>query len=155
MNWFSMGWSPTGNMVGASAMVGYMSNDGEVAEGIIKQYYLAGKTNSGVLVDDGNLTVIQKSALVTMKNQTIYMAFQIEMDESSASSSKLIYAYARTGQTPDENGNILVVHQASYRMSLDFTTGKHALWWQTILALINLLYHKNKGNTVFNMCWLH
>ena len=152
MNWFSMGWSPTGYMVGASAMVGYMSIEGE---GIIKQYYLAGRTSSGVLVNDGNLTVIAKSALVTMANQTIYMAFQIEMDESSASSSKLIYAYARTGQTPDENGNILIVHQGSYTMSLDFATGQHALWWQIILALINLLYHKNKGNTGFIMCWLH
>ena len=139
-------------MVGASAMVGYMSTEGE---GIIKQYYLAGRTSPGVLVNDGNLTVITNSALVAMGNQTIYMAFQIEMDESSASSSKLIYAYANSGQTPDENGNILTVHQASYKMSLDFTTGQHALWWQIILELFNLLYQENKGNTVFHMCWLH
>jgi hypothetical protein len=121
MNWFAMGWSPTGYMVGASAMVGYMSIDGN---GIIHQYYLAGRTSSEVIRDAGNLTLVPGSQLVVMQNQTIYMGFQIYLDSSSASSSNLIYAYAHQGQTPDENGYIALVHQGSFQMELDFTTGQ-------------------------------
>eukprot|EP00250_Pteridium_aquilinum_P008314 c17844_g1_i1 orf=142-1308(+) len=120
-NWFSMGFSPTGAMIGSSALVGYMSFEG--GDGVFNQYYLAGKTSNKVFVRQGNLTVVPKSGVVTLQNQTMYMAFQLDINELSAASSKVIYAYAFNGITPNSSGYIAGPHQATFGMSLDFTTG--------------------------------
>lgn len=120
-NWYSMGFSPTGAMVGASAMVGYMSSMG--GNGIVNQYYLAGKTSDQVIVHEGNLTVVPKSGVVTLQNQTMYMAFQLDMGDWLAASSKVIYAYGFNGITPNSSGYIEGPHRATSKMSFDFTTG--------------------------------
>lgn len=119
-NWFAMGFSPTGSMVGASAMVGYTSIQGD---GVINQYYLAGRTVDQVIPFEGNLTVIPLTTVVITQNQTIYMIFQINISESLAASSKVIYAYALNGQTPNDTGYIEGIHRAAVGMSFDFTTG--------------------------------
>ncbi|MCO5603464.1 hypothetical protein L7F22_057614 [Adiantum nelumboides] len=121
-NWFSMGFSPTGAMIGSSAMVGYMSSMG--GNGVVNQYYLAGKTSDEVNVHQGNLTIVPKSGTVTLQNQTMYMAFQIDVNNMLAASSKVIYAYGFNGITPNSSGYIEGPHRATFQTSLDFTTGK-------------------------------
>lgn len=120
-NWFSMGFSPTGNMIGSSALVGYMSPQG--GDGVFNQYYLAGKKSDEVFARQGNLTVVPKSGVVTLQNLTMYMAFQLDMDYLSVTSSKVIYAYAFTRITPNSSGYIEGPHRATSEMSVDFTTG--------------------------------
>lgn len=120
-NWFAMGFSPTGNMIGSSALVGYMSPQG--GDGVFNQYYLAGKASDEIFARQGNLTVVPKSEVVTLQNQTIYMAFQLDVSYLSASSSKLIYAYAVPKITPNSSGYIEGIHQKTAQMSIDFTTG--------------------------------
>ncbi|KAI5077941.1 hypothetical protein GOP47_0007765 [Adiantum capillus-veneris] len=108
-------------MIGSSAMVGYMSFMG--GNGVVNQYYLGGKTSDEVVVHQGNLTVVQNSAVVTLQNQTMYMAFQIDVNDMLTASSNVIYAYGFSGITPNSSGYIEGPHLATFEMSFDFTTG--------------------------------
>lgn len=114
-----MGFSNSGHMVISSAMVGYQNSTGAV--GVINQYYLAGMASSQVFPYEGNLTVVGNSRLV-VQSGTIYMAFQLNIDEPSAASSQVIYAYAYPNALPDSTGHI-TKHEGAIVQSFDFTTG--------------------------------
>ncbi|KAH7438465.1 hypothetical protein KP509_04G015900 [Ceratopteris richardii] len=120
-NWFAMGFSPTGAMIGSSALVGYISPEG--GDGVVKQYYLAGKTSDQVFVHQGNLSIVPNTEVVTLHNQTMYMAFQVDMETVLTKSKKVIYAYGYSGIYPNSSGYIEGPHRATFETSLDFSTG--------------------------------
>ncbi|GLJ17056.1 hypothetical protein SUGI_0295100 [Cryptomeria japonica] len=113
--WVGMAFSEDEFMVGSSAMVGWIKQDGS---GSIKQYYLGGKSVGKVQVDDTKLVVVNNSASVQSRGSTIYLAFQLLFAEP-VKSQNLLYASGSVTPSNDQ----LSKHSSAFHTTLDFTTG--------------------------------
>uniref|UniRef100_A0A803MFM9 Cytochrome b561 and DOMON domain-containing protein n=2 Tax=Chenopodium quinoa TaxID=63459 RepID=A0A803MFM9_CHEQI len=118
-SWLGIGFSTNGQMVGSSAMVGWMYQNGT---GVVKQYDLQGKEPDKVLPDAGDLTVVDNSSTVFIDANRIHLAFQINTVEPQ---KELLYAVGPYGQLPVDSGGLkLLEHRDMGQASLDYTTGK-------------------------------
>ncbi|KAL6978102.1 hypothetical protein U1Q18_046428 [Sarracenia purpurea var. burkii] len=73
--WVGMAFSKDGKMLNSSAMVGWISKEGQP---YIKQYYLHGLEQSEVIPDKGDLQLTNVPAFVALHGATIYLAFQLK-----------------------------------------------------------------------------
>ncbi|KAF6140780.1 hypothetical protein GIB67_042193 [Kingdonia uniflora] len=73
--WVGIGFSKEGMMVGASAMVGWITKEGHAN---IKQYYIQGFTPSEVIPDKGELSLTKVPHAIVLRGTTIYMTFQLK-----------------------------------------------------------------------------
>ncbi|KAL4336577.1 hypothetical protein AHAS_Ahas12G0024100 [Arachis hypogaea] len=118
-SYIAIGFSPNGGMVGASAIVGWIStNNG--AGGGMKQYYLAGTTPNMVVPDRGNLVILTNSTLITSQSSTLYMVFQLQTNQPL---SRVIFAIGPSGTFPSSPSFALSMHQDKFSMTLDYSTG--------------------------------
>ncbi|XVF31982.1 hypothetical protein REPUB_Repub17cG0042400 [Reevesia pubescens] len=117
----AMGFSPTGMMVGSSAMVGWISDtDGT---GIIKPYFLGGQRPDLVLPDQGNLTIVANSSSITLRSSRLYLAFQLN---TSQPLSRVIYSVGQIGVIPSSPGYTLSEHRDKVSTILNYATGTSA-----------------------------
>ena len=114
--YIGMGFSPNGQMVGSSAIVGWVGSDGTPA---MKKYYLGGKNSNQVMPDQGNLE-IGNSTIVTFSSR-IYMAFQLVNTDTP--DSLLIYSFGPQNQIPSPPSFRLTQHSDYVSTVLNYATG--------------------------------
>lgn len=113
----AIGFSSNGQMMGSSAMVGWIPSSGG---GIIKQYKLDGKTSSMVKPDQGDL-VINTSTIVSQSSRT-FLAFQL--NTAAQPKSQLIYAIGPPSVLPSAPGYALSEHQDKIATSVNYVSGQ-------------------------------
>ncbi|CAN0927278.1 Auxilin-related protein 2 [Linum grandiflorum] len=116
-SYVAVGFSTDGEMVGSSAVVGWMPADG--SGGQVKQYYLSGQTPGQVIPDQGNL-MIGSSAIVSQQSR-LYMAFQLN---TSQPSNILLYSMGPPGRMPAAPAYTLTEHRDKVSTTLNYVTGE-------------------------------
>ncbi|XP_058199786.1 cytochrome b561 and DOMON domain-containing protein At3g07570-like [Rhododendron vialii] len=134
----AMGFSPSGEMVGSSAIVGWV-NSGVVSG--VKQYYLGGQTSDQVLLNQGNLNIVENSTSMVSVSSTIYMGFQLN---ASTPLNQLIYSVGPSEVLPSSPLYLLTKHQNMIATTINYVTGQT----QTVKAPYSNL-KKNHG--ILNM----
>ncbi|KAI3461772.1 hypothetical protein Pfo_018435 [Paulownia fortunei] len=116
--YIGIGFSPNGNMVGSSAIVGWAGADGTSD---MKKYFLGGQSPNLVRLEplDQGLQ-IGNSSMAVQSNQ-IYMAFQLI---SNNPNTRLIYAVGQTGRLPAGPNFQLSQHQDMISTVLNYATGQ-------------------------------
>lgn len=113
--YISIGFSSDGNMVGSSAMVGWISS----GMGTANQYYLGGTSSSSCPPDKGNLNVVKNSTIMLSQSSMLYLAFEITVDQPTP---HLIYAVGPRGKLPSSSG-YLSEHRDMASVSFNGDTG--------------------------------
>lgn len=111
-----MGFSPDGNMVGSSAVVGWVGSDGITH---VKRYFLGGQNSNLVAPDRGNLQV--GNSTIVNANSRIYMAFQLVNTDKPE--SRLIYSVGPSGQIPSSPNFRLTQHTDYVSTVQNYATG--------------------------------
>ncbi|KAG2602540.1 cytochrome b561 and DOMON domain-containing protein At3g07570-like [Panicum virgatum] len=103
--YISVGFSPTGRMVGSSAVAGWVTAAGA---GSARQYYLGGTSSSSCPPDQGKLALARGAAAPTIvsKGSRLYLAFQLAGQPLTG----VVYAVGPSGSLPGSNG-LLPQHQ--------------------------------------------
>ncbi|OEL21176.1 Cytochrome b561 and DOMON domain-containing protein [Dichanthelium oligosanthes] len=103
--YISIGFSPTGRMVGSSAVAGWVTSAGA---GSARQYYLGGTSSRSCPPDQGKLTLARGAAAPTIvsKGSRLYLAFQL----AGQPLTDVVYAVGPRGSLPGSNG-LLPQHQ--------------------------------------------
>ncbi|CAN0897471.1 Cytochrome b561 and DOMON domain-containing protein At3g07570 [Linum grandiflorum] len=115
-SYVAVGFSTDGQMVGSSAVVGWI---GSGAAGQVKQYYLGGQTPGQVVPDQGNL-MIGSSAIVSQQSM-LYMAFQLNTTQPS---NMLLYSLGPAGRKPTAPTYALTEHRDKVSTTLNYVTGQ-------------------------------
>lgn len=115
--YISIGFSPTGRMVGSSAVAGWVTAAGA---GSARQYYLGGTTSRSCPPDQGKLALARGAAAPTVvsKASRIYLAFQI----AGQPLTDVVYAVGPSGSLPGSNG-LLPQHQDMATGSISLSGG--------------------------------
>ncbi|XP_012490966.1 cytochrome b561 and DOMON domain-containing protein At3g07570 [Gossypium raimondii] len=116
----AMGFSTTGQMVGSSAVVGWVSADGS---GTVKQYFLGGQRPNLVVADQGNLTIVENSTSITSRSSRVYLAFQLN---TSQPLSRVLYSVGQIRVIPSAPGFALAEHRDKVSTLLNYRTGTSA-----------------------------
>ncbi|CAN1858156.1 Cytochrome b561 and DOMON domain-containing protein At3g07570 [Linum perenne] len=117
-SYVAVGFSSDGQMVGSSALVGWIGSVGNVGQ--VKEYYLGGQTPGQVVPDQGNLMMIGSSMIVS-RQSILYMAFQL--NTTSQPSNMLLYALGPTGRFPTAPAYALTQHRDKVSTTLNYVTG--------------------------------
>ncbi|CAN1858157.1 Cytochrome b561 and DOMON domain-containing protein At3g07570 [Linum perenne] len=118
-SYVAVGFSSDGQMVGSSALVGWIGSVGNVGQ--VKEYYLGGQTPGQVVPDQGNLMMIGSSMIVS-RQSILYMAFQL--NTTSQPSNMLLYALGPTGRFPTAPAYALTQHRDKVSTTLNYVTGE-------------------------------
>lgn len=117
-SYVAMGFSPSGQMVGSSAVVGWVSADGTPN---IKQYALRGQTPSQVVVNQGSLKIISNSSMILAQSSRLYLAFQLNTNQPL---TRLIYSVGPIGVFPTGPDFALTRHRDQITTELNYVTGE-------------------------------
>ncbi|KAL3531017.1 hypothetical protein ACH5RR_010339 [Cinchona calisaya] len=117
-SYIGIGFSPDGNMVGSSAIVGWVASDGTAN---MKRYFLGGQNPNLVIPDEGNLTLGSNSSIIP-DNSRIYMAFQLVNTDRPL--NQLIYSVGPSGQIPSAPSFRLTQHTDYATTVLNYATGQ-------------------------------
>lgn len=111
--------SKDGMMVGSSAVVGWMNRDGR--SGTVKQYYLKGRTrNDESIPDKGELKFTNVTPTIVVKDQIIYLGFQLQFPSRL---DRQPFLFAAGYGKPGAN-NILPTHKYRRALLVDFPKGR-------------------------------
>jgi hypothetical protein len=104
--YISIGFSPTGRMVGSSAVVGWVAAAGGASSA--RQYYLGGTSSRSCPPDQGKLALASGAAAPTIvaKGSRLFLAFQL----TGPPLTDVVYAVRPSGSLPGSNG-LLPQHQ--------------------------------------------
>jgi len=93
--YISVGFSPTGRMVGSSAVAGWVTAAGA---GSARQYYLGGTSSGSCPPDQGKLALARGAAAPTIvsKGSRLYLAFQLVGQPLT----DVVYAVGPSGSLP-------------------------------------------------------
>ncbi|KAF9601063.1 hypothetical protein IFM89_015989 [Coptis chinensis] len=142
--WVGIGFSKDGMMIGASAMVGWIGKEGRAN---IKQYYLRGFTPSNVIPDKGELQLTNVPPAVVINGATIYLAFQLKVEEVQKSQPILL---AFGTKTPAHHQ--LSVHDDKTAILYDFSGAS----WDNIntpSSVDNVLYLRRNHGVLAIIGW--
>jgi hypothetical protein len=89
--YIAIGFSPTGRMVGSSAVAGWA--------GSARRYYLGGMSSRACPPDKGKLTLARAPTVVS-KGSRLYLAFQL----AEQPLTNIVYAVGPSGGLPGSNG---------------------------------------------------
>ncbi|KAF8642771.1 hypothetical protein HU200_067156 [Digitaria exilis] len=104
--YIAIGFSPTGRMVGSSAVAGWAAGAG-AGSSAARQYYLGGTSSSSCPPDQGKLALVAAAPpTVVSKGSRLYLAFQL----AGQPLTDVVYAVGPTGSLPGSNG-LLPQHQ--------------------------------------------
>ncbi|XP_015086250.1 cytochrome b561 and DOMON domain-containing protein At3g07570-like [Solanum pennellii] len=118
-SFIGMGFSKDGKMVGSSAIVGWISNDGSST---MKRYYLGGQSSAQVVPDEGNLQLVNMTSSIIAENSRIYMAFQLST--AVTPTNRLIYSLGPNGRLPSPINYQLSQHRAHISTFFDYKSGE-------------------------------
>ncbi|GJM92213.1 hypothetical protein PR202_ga08654 [Eleusine coracana subsp. coracana] len=110
--YISIGFSPTGRMVGSSAVAGWAGSKSKA-----RQYYLGGTSSSACPPDQGDLA-LASSPTVASKGSRLYLAFQL----TGQPLADVVYAVGPSGTVPGSNG-LLPRHQDMASGSISLSGG--------------------------------
>lgn len=99
-------------------MVGWPENG---SSGVMKQYYLAGKSSAAVIADQGALQVVPNSTAVIVQSSRIYLAFQLATLQPS---NWLIYSVGSPSFLPKTPSYQLQQHLHQTSIQINYGTGK-------------------------------
>ncbi|PWA54982.1 cytochrome b561/ferric reductase transmembrane with DOMON related domain-containing protein [Artemisia annua] len=121
-SYIGMGFSPSGNMVGSSAVVGWIDSGAAV----MKRYFLGGQTPSQVLVDAGNLQIFgnTSSLILDSSSSRLYLAFQLVTDGEP--SRRLVFSVGDSSNPPPRSasGFRLTQHRTMAAIRLNYASGQ-------------------------------
>ncbi|XP_073133536.1 cytochrome b561 and DOMON domain-containing protein At3g07570-like [Henckelia pumila] len=116
--YIAIGFSPNGNMVGSSAIVGWIGPNG-INSGI-KKFYLGGKSPNLVTLQPQDQGLrLQNLFISTLQNQ-IFLAFQVA---SNTPTINVIYAIGPAGQLPSAPNFALSQHRTMHSTVMSYGTG--------------------------------
>ncbi|ONH92621.1 hypothetical protein PRUPE_8G184600 [Prunus persica] len=116
-SFIAIGFSSNGQMVGSSAIVGWVSS----TERTIKQYFLGGTSANLVEPDKGNLQVASNFSLITSQSSRLYLGFQLE---TSQPQTRLLYSVGPDGFLPVAPNYRLIEHSDKFSTSINYITGQ-------------------------------
>ncbi|KAK1421809.1 hypothetical protein QVD17_24443 [Tagetes erecta] len=117
-SYVAMGFSPNSGMVGSSAVVGWMADDGP----IMKKYFLGGKTPSQVVVDQGNLQIMPNTSSIISFSSRLYLAFQLITNQPTP---QLVFAVGSSNnQAPSPPSFRLTMHTNQMTAAFDYLSGQ-------------------------------
>ncbi|CAL5026672.1 unnamed protein product [Urochloa decumbens] len=115
-SYVAVGFSGKGAMVGSSAVVAWASN----GKGVVKQYYLDGKSPDDVAPNRGLLKLVKNKSVVVSRSGRLYVAFQLSTDYPQP---YLIFAVGPDGNLPDSSTLRLPMHQNMASRAFNYTSG--------------------------------
>ncbi|CAL2279988.1 unnamed protein product [Prunus armeniaca] len=116
-SFIAMGFSSNGQMVGSSAIVGWVSS----TERTIKQYFLGGTSANLVEPNKGNLQVASNFSLILSQSSRLYLGFQLE---TSQPQTRLLYSVGPDGFLPVAPDYRLIQHSDKFSTSINYITGQ-------------------------------
>lgn len=137
-SYVAMGFSPDGQMVGSSAVVGWAETDGTLN---MKRYYLGGQSSDTVTLDSSDSRLRLSNSSIQLVQNQIYMAFQVTSDNPT---THLLYSFGQQGRLP-ASSYTLVEHQDRIATTLDYATGQIASTQKTAEASLR------RGHGILNM----
>lgn len=114
----AIGFSKNGNMVGSTAIVGWMPSSGA---GGMKMYALDGKSTNEVILDKGELYIMNASSIAAAGTSLVYMIFQLKTTQPS---TKLLFAIGPNGVFPNYPDYALSKHSGHISLVIDYSKGK-------------------------------
>ncbi|CAL9203012.1 unnamed protein product [Musa hybrid cultivar] len=115
-SYISIGFSSDGRMDGSSAVAGWITSNGP---GIVKRYYLGGKSSRQCPPDQGSLQLVANNSLIVSQSSRLYLAFQLS---TSQPAPYLIYAVGPSNSIPSSD-YYLSTHQNQASASINYATG--------------------------------
>ncbi|XP_056844481.1 cytochrome b561 and DOMON domain-containing protein At3g07570-like [Raphanus sativus] len=116
--YIAIGFSANGRMVGSSAIVGWITSDGE--SGDAKQYLLGGMSPSDVIPDQGELKILNGSLMIESVSSRLYMSFQLMAELPR---ENLLYAMGPADFFPSSPEFRLREHQFMTTTTINYITG--------------------------------
>lgn len=120
----AVGFSGKGLMIGSSAVVGWAAassgGDGKGKGGVIKQYYLQGRTPEDVTPNEGRLAMVRNRSALVSHSGRLYLAFELNTDRPQP---HLIYSVGYEGFIPSSDSK-LQMHRDMGSRSFNYTSGK-------------------------------
>ncbi|XP_051131097.1 cytochrome b561 and DOMON domain-containing protein At3g07570 [Andrographis paniculata] len=113
-----IGFSPNGNMIGSTAIVGWANADGTT---VINKYFLRGQTPSLVELQPSNQGLKIGNSSAILESNQLYLAFQL-IDTNP--STRLIYSVGPTGRIPTGPDYRLTQHRTMISTVLNYATGQ-------------------------------
>ncbi|KEH18720.1 DOMON domain protein [Medicago truncatula] len=111
----AIGFSKNGNMVGSTAIVGWMPSSGA---GGMKMYSLDGKSTNEVILDKGELYIMNASSIAAAGTSLVYMIFQLKTTQPS---TKLLFAIGPNGVFPNYPDYALSKHSGHISLVIDYS----------------------------------
>uniref|UniRef100_A0A1J3I3R4 Cytochrome b561 and DOMON domain-containing protein n=1 Tax=Noccaea caerulescens TaxID=107243 RepID=A0A1J3I3R4_NOCCA len=117
-----IGFSTNGNMIGASAIVGWKPTDG--GGGQVKPYFLGGQTPPEVIPDQGDLKIVNGSLKIESVSSRLYMSFQLT---AGLPRQSLLYAMGPAGFFPSSPDFRLREHRVMTATTINYITGSQSV----------------------------
>ncbi|CAH8356321.1 unnamed protein product [Eruca vesicaria subsp. sativa] len=118
-----IGFSTNGQMIGSSAVVGWLPPNG--GQGQAKQYFLGGQSPSEVMPDQGDLMIVNGSLKIESVSSRLYMSFQLTVEMPR---KNILYAKGPVGFFPSSPGIRLREHQSmTTTTSINYVTGSQSV----------------------------
>lgn len=115
--YIALGFSPSGGMIGASTVAGWVTLSGA---GTAKQYYLGGYGSANCPPDKGSLILVPESLSIVSQSSKLYLIFQLN---TIMPESKLVLAVGPSGNLPGSD-NYLPQHRTMTSVSVNYATGQ-------------------------------
>ncbi|CAF2126699.1 unnamed protein product [Brassica napus] len=116
--YIGIAFSTTGQMVGSSAVVGWITSDSR--SGSAKQYLLGGKSPGEVIPDQGDLKIINGSLKIESVSSRLYLSFQLRAEMPR---ERLLYARGPAEFFPSSPDFRLREHQFMTTTTINYNTG--------------------------------
>ncbi|CAH8259726.1 unnamed protein product [Arabidopsis lyrata] len=117
-----IGFSTNGQMIGSSAIVGWIPSDG--GSGTVKPYLLGGKSPGEVNPDQGDLTIVNGSLKIESVSSRLYMSFQLT---ATLPRQSLLYAMGPAGFFPSSPDFRLREHRFVTTTTINYITGSQSV----------------------------
>ncbi|CAN6926666.1 unnamed protein product, partial [Brassica oleracea] len=117
-----IGFSTNGQMIGSSAVVGWLPPGG--GGGQAKQYFLGGQSPGEVTPDQGDLVIVNGSLKIESVSSRLYMSFQLTAETPRQS---ILYAKGPAGFFPASPGFRLREHQSMTTTTINYNTGSQSV----------------------------
>ncbi|CAH8291100.1 unnamed protein product [Eruca vesicaria subsp. sativa] len=119
--YIGIGFSTNGQMIGASAIVGWIPTNGK---GEAKPYFLGGKSPAEVTPDQGDLKIVNGSLKIESVSSRLYMSFALTAETPRQS---LLYAMGPAGFFPSSPGFGLREHREMTTTTINYNTGSQSV----------------------------
>ncbi|KAL0436656.1 UNVERIFIED_CONTAM: cytochrome and DOMON domain-containing protein [Sesamum radiatum] len=122
--YIAIGFSPNGNMVGSSALVGWIGAD---AISGFQKYYLGGQSPSLVALEPPDQGLIIRNSSIFPQSNQLYMAFQLITDTTPV--PRLIYSVGPAGRLPSGPAYQLTQHRDQISTVLNYATASAMVFY--------------------------